>query len=154
MGVIPPRPKSDLCRSWESRELDVRSGVVLRTGRIRFFYGQTIRTVARAQSYLSSQLLGFWQEVRSCRCRIWSRLRTPYQSVEIGPAYHQSAIGPHEVCTRRRASSQSIENFVASHPTATIIDVAHFHEGWEAGAQWRARNWCSCISGNTFPSRP
>jgi hypothetical protein len=129
------------------KEVDPSCGR-LYTGRFRFFWSRTTRGLQRSYFAASFPLLVCRLEVRNFLHRIAFRFGIPchQQVVELGRVYHQDDSQAPEVCIRRRDCSRDIENFSALNPTATVIDWAHFREGWEAGAKWAAHNSCSCIS--------
>ncbi len=98
-------------------------------------------------------LFGVAAEIRSLGWRIRFRLRQRYHAkgLDLG-AYHQVGTDGHlEVNTRTRVCTQDIENFVAAHPWATIVDVEMYRDAWAQGAAWAESNSGSCRSaqGNT-----
>jgi hypothetical protein len=84
------------------------------------------------------------QELRSlfARIRIVCK-RRPYL-VRFGPAIEVLPTGHQQPCRRTHACIKDRENFFASRPWATLVDVETFVMAWNKGVEWHAGIVDSC----------
>jgi len=93
------------------------------------------------------------QESRNFVARIRIvRIRQPYL-VRFGPAMEVLPTGHLAPCKRTHACMRDRENFFASRPWATPLDVEAFVLAWNMGAEWRAGISDSC-SPDTLDTQP
>jgi hypothetical protein len=151
--VVKLRPKST--DRAERERFPVESGascVQWNTVSDRVLRFQTIRRAFRKRLLCQIALVvGCTLEIRNCLYRIallFSK-RYPATLLQMGAVFHSDPTGVPVECIRTRDCIRDIENFSATRPWATIIDLVHFREGWEAGEKWSAHTRCSCTSANS-----
>lgn len=82
----------------------------------------------------------------SCRTLVsayghWrTRIASKSQTVAFGPAFRRLPDGSLQPEERTIARSSCIDNLLATHPWADVVDVQIFLAGFDAGEQWCLRN--------------
>jgi len=121
-----------------SRSTDARQRKVHRGKSILRELPQPLHVVLRRTPRiyeLVAELHNLWFRMALRRIR-----RYPVYGIDLGPCYLENARGQLVECIRTHACIQDIENFVASHPWATAVDVEHYRDAWLAGAAWGESN--------------
>lgn len=92
---------------------------------------------------------GFLLECRNFLQRMVLRYKRRYDlyGIDLGSWHQVGPDGHLEPNTRTHACSADIENFVASHPWATMVDVELYRDAWVAGVKWVESSSDSCNKG-------
>ena len=108
------------------------------------------KTLSAWYRSLAALLQVFGLELRSFvqRIRLRGEKRYRHGLLVLDPVFHREPDARLEECTRTHDCMTDIESFWAAHPWATVLDAETYLDGWRAGAQWAARNPCSCRSGH------
>lgn len=95
-------------------------------------------------------LRGFLAELRSLPHRMKLQYKRFYDlyGVDVGPP-HKTSLDEHfHWNTRTHACISDIENFLAAHPWATMIDVEFIRDAWQQGAEWGIYSSCNSAPEN------
>jgi hypothetical protein len=81
-------------------------------------------------------------DIRTALHRIGRRIdKLPFVvTCSVGPAFQPQSKGNWTPNTRTRACMTDMQHFESQFPTATSFDWELFVTGWQAGAEWYARN--------------
>jgi hypothetical protein len=101
-----------------------------------------LRRLHRLRIHRAVWLYGFLVELRSLCYRMARLGQTDlYRTgLDIGPAFDPTKNGSFQVCTRTHACTRDMQNFYATRPGATILDIELFLAGWKAGSAFERGN--------------